>query len=458
MNAHYMTIYSLPLTLITIFFYFLVATLTFRLEKLKSHRIDQLLKQLGSAFFFLSLLSFLKKGEPGNPKRKLLALLKATTLLLQVGSLLFYIEYSQHRDLAFLQAVSSTQASLPLASYHWILFWVMKVAVSLLILLFPLMLSRISQPLFYRAIAPLVSIISTLLLPLSFLFAYSTDVGEAQESTEEEKNESAEVKEGLLALIHDAESKARLTDLNRRLLDGIFNLQERVAREIMVPRVEVFALEKNTSIAEATAHIIAEGKTRVPVYNENIDQVEGILFAKDLLSLYAMQSKQIDFEKVSIQEHCKKAMFIPSTKRVSDLLQDFRKKKTHLAIIVDEYGGTEGLITIEDILEELVGDISDEYDVEDAPITQLSERQYIVDAHMSLLDLNEQLGVSIPLSSEYDSLSGFIFHKLGSIPAVKQVICQGPLDLEVVECSARSVERVRVTVRDGSCDNKDDYI
>lgn len=331
---------------------------------------------------------------------------------------------------------------------HSVFSWGVRIGLSLLILLFPLFLSRIAQPLLYKAIAPLVSIVCLILFPISYLFAYSTDMGEAQERSEQTEDESTEVKEGLLALIHDAQSRAPLTDLNRRLLDGIFKLQERVAREIMVPRVEIFALENTTSIAEATAHIIAEGKTRVPVYSGNIDQIEGILFAKDLLSLYAMQSKEIDFEKVSIQSHCKKAMFIPSTKRVSDLLQDFRKKKIHLAIIVDEYGGTEGLITIEDILEELVGDISDEYDTEDAPITQLSEKQYIVDAHMSLLDLNDQLGIQIPLSSEYDSLSGFIFHKLGSIPAVKQVICQGSLDLEVVECSARSVERVRVTVRE----------
>lgn len=442
-----MILHSLQLSLISILFYFIVATLTFRLERLKSHRLNEKLKQLGSSFFFFSITRSLFKISSTEQAEKLISLLKASTLLLQLATLFFLIEYGQLSALHHQYSLDTAALSTPLDSF---IRWTALITVPLIILLIPQFLSRIKHILLYKALAPLASLACLLLLPISLLFAYSTEMRERQEDRQKEETESQEVKEGLLALIHDAESRAPLTDLNKRLLDGVFKLQERVAREIMVPRVEIFALDQSTSIAEATSLIIKEGKTRVPVYSESIDQIEGVLFAKDLLSIYAASSddNRTDFETQTIQKHCKQAMFIPSTKRVSALLQDFRKKKVHLAIIVDEYGGTEGLITIEDILEELVGDISDEYDMEDAQITKISEKQYLVDAHMSILDINDQLNIKLPISSEYDSLSGFIFHKIGSIPLPKQVICQEMIDLEVVECSARSIEKVRVTVRE----------
>lgn len=431
---------------LSFFFYLTTATLSMRLERLKSHRVKELLDTLSSSFFFYRLIIF--KFDRDQPMTRLFSHLKAATLLLQLATLLFALEWAQRATLIE-QLFSSLRPYDPLDLFVAALLFALYL---LLILSAPSLLARIQSPLFYKLLAPFTSLICLLLSPFNAIltiFTTKTLMSNSSEEVEDlqEEEEEQEVKEGLLALIHDAESKAPLTDLTKSLLDGIVKLQERVAREIMVPRVEIFALEQNTPLAQAAKLLLEKGVTRVPVYHETIDQIEGILFAKDLLALYVLEGakRAQDFEQITIKEHCKKAMFIPASKRVSALLQDFRKRKTHLAIIVDEYGGTEGLVTIEDILEELVGDISDEYDVEDAQITQIGEELFLIDAHMSVLDLNEQLELQIPTHGDYDSLSGFIFHKLGSIPLPGQVIHENLFDLEVVECSARSVEKVRLT-------------
>jgi putative hemolysin len=234
---------------------------------------------------------------------------------------------------------------------------------------------------------------------------------------------------------------------NRKLLQGLVKYQDRVVREIMIPRVEIFSLNAQTTLNEAAAKILKNGFTRVPVYEDNIDNIVGVIMAKDLLKTY-LEAQQLQDAHMNssqtIASLVKPALFTPEHRRVSALLQDFRKKHVHLAIVVDEYGGTEGLVTIEDILEEIVGDIEDEYDLREKPYTIISDGSYLVDAHMSIFDLHENLGITLPSQVGYDTLSGYIFSKVGSIPPQGLVIHQNEFDLEIIECSERSVESVRI--------------
>lgn len=444
----------LPILFLSLVLYISTATLTIIFENLKSHRLNELLQNLGRYFFYQNIHQFFFKQETGH----LIQLLKTNSLLLQITTLLSFFLWTQstpHETLfsifhSFAERFISSGAQ---DSYVLLAFFTLKMlSYGLIILLFiisPYVLAKNNHLFLQKLLSFPASISGCILIPITSLLTKITY--RPEDKQQETKNQaSQEVKESLLALIHDAESKWPLDDQNKKLLDGFFKLQDRVAREIMVPRVEIFALEKATSIQEATSSLLDKGFTRIPVYTDSIDKVVGILFAKDLLRIYSHTCKNspidLQFQESSIEPYIKPAMFIPSSKAVSSLLQDFRKKRTHIAVIVDEYGGTEGLVTIEDILEELVGDITDEYDQDNSQVQKIADYNYLVDAHMSILDLNEQLNLHIPQHPDYDSVSGFIFHKLGSIPLPGQIIHHDDFDLEVIECNERAVEKVQIQV------------
>jgi len=227
------------------------------------------------------------------------------------------------------------------------------------------------------------------------------------------------------------------------LIDSASQFQERIAKEIMVPRVNLFALSADTSIREAAAFLAKEGYSRIPVYKETLDQITGVVLYKDLLTCYTTHQ---NLDK-SLDTIAKPVLFAPETKRVAALLQEFRSKQIHMAIIVDEYGGTEGIVTIEDILEELVGEIEDEYDIDGDPFVQLPDGSWIVDAKMSILDIETNLGVTIPPSPEYETIGGYVFHCAGSIPPKGWRLSHDAFDLEVLSSNERSLKKIKIVPR-----------
>jgi putative hemolysin len=184
----------------------------------------------------------------------------------------------------------------------------------------------------------------------------------------------------------------------------------------------------------------------VPVYKETIDQIVGILMYRDILSKYMAAEAQNNPKLLDapIDTLVKKVLFVPETKKISQLLQEFKKKQSHLAIVVDEYGGTAGIVTIEDLLEEIVGEIEDEYDEEEELYTTLSDSTWIADGRLSILDAEEQLGIHLPDEGEFDTIGGFIFHRAGSIPSKGFKIQLDDLELEVVKSNDRRVEKVKI--------------
>jgi CBS domain containing-hemolysin-like protein len=210
-----------------------------------------------------------------------------------------------------------------------------------------------------------------------------------------------------------------------------------VAREVMVPRIDVVAVDEKTTLRQALDVIIQAGHSRIPVYHDSIDNVQGVLYAKDLLLPFRDGRND-----APVTELMRPAYFVPESKRVDDLLQELQQRRVHMAIIVDEYGGTAGVVTIEDLLEEIVGDIQDEYDSEAPMAQQIGEREYVFDAQIRLDDVSEILDVALP-SEESDTLGGFIYSQLGTMPAVGSRVHYEHLTLEVQTVQGRRILQVR---------------
>lgn len=258
----------------------------------------------------------------------------------------------------------------------------------------------------------------------------------------EEGSPSEKIRDKILEIIHESELAPHLDQHEQKLIASIASFKERIAREIMVPRIDVFSLAADTSIADAAQCFAKEGYSRIPVYKESVDHIIGVLLYKDVLNIYTLSSLPLTSE---IEALVKPVLYTPETKRISQLLQEFRSKQIHLAIVVDEYGGTEGIVTIEDILEELVGEIADEYDVgEEMLYSVLPGGGWIVDARMSILDIEKELGIKIPANPDYDTIGGYIFHKAGTIPSKGWRIHHDEFDLEVLSSDERSIEKIRI--------------
>lgn len=257
------------------------------------------------------------------------------------------------------------------------------------------------------------------------------------------------VRERIVELVHEHEISKYLDASDKKLILSMASFRDRIAKEIMVPRIDIFALDIETTVHEAAKAMIPEKYSRIPVYKENIDNMVGVLLYKDVVKLYSdsFDDKNNDKLQQTLHDLITPILFTPETKKISKLLQEFRTKQSHLAIVVDEYGGTEGIVTIEDILEELVGEIADEYDFDEERLFKpFPSGGWIVDARMNILDIQKELNVVIDTSPEYDTIGGFIYHKAGTIPAKGWRLHTDTYNVEVLSSSERSIEKVWIMI------------
>lgn len=258
----------------------------------------------------------------------------------------------------------------------------------------------------------------------------------------------AQAKQEIIEMIQDSDMDMKLDPVDKKIFGSIMGFRERIAREIMVPRVNVFSLPADTSIKDAARLLDKEGYSRVPVYRNTVDNIIGVLMHKDILRKYMQdefQGGNSHLLDAPIDTIVKNILYTPETKKISHLLQEFRKRQMHLAIVVDEYGGTEGIVTIEDILEEIVGEIADEYDEEAEPFVVESDGSWLADAKMSIIDVEEELGLKIPQEGDFDTIGGYIYHRAGTIPSKGFAIYHDDFKIEVVKSNERSIEKVRIT-------------
>jgi CBS domain containing-hemolysin-like protein len=222
------------------------------------------------------------------------------------------------------------------------------------------------------------------------------------------------------------------------MIAGILQLDRTLTREIMVPRIDVVSVEVDTRLRDALDVIIAGAHSRVPVYEGSIDHVVGVLYAKDLLK--ALRDGKTD---APLRALLRPACFVPESKRLDELLQELQANKVHMAIVVDEYGGTAGVVTIEDILEEIVGEIQDEYDTGEEPQSErIGQNEAVFDARVTIDDANEMLDLNLP--TESDTLGGLVYQRLEKMPKVGDQVRVGDVVVSVINVTGRRIQKVRV--------------
>ena len=236
---------------------------------------------------------------------------------------------------------------------------------------------------------------------------------------------------------------APLDEHEVRMIRGVDRLDRTVAREIMVPRIDMVVAELGTPLGQLAEQMVASGHSRVPVHNGDLDRVAGIAYARDILRLLSRQNGADDLEAVTT-DVVRPALFIPESKPLEELLQEFQESRVHMAIVVDEYGGVSGLVTIEDLLEEIVGEIQDEFDVGEPHIETVGEHEYVIDASIGIEQLNDLLRVQVE-GEGFDTLGGFVYQRLGKIPGSGDTVEYDGLKIEVLSTVGRRLKTLRVT-------------
>lgn len=262
-----------------------------------------------------------------------------------------------------------------------------------------------------------------------FIERVSRFVTGRKRTTEQEINDFIEASEEE-GLVNEEESE---------MIRSIFSLGTTIVREVMVTRTEMACVTVDATVRELLETIIACGHSRLPVYEDSIDNIIGLLYAKDLLKQWGT-----DENNLSVREIMRPPYFIPESKNLEQLLQEFKRKRIHLAIVIDEYGGTSGLITIEDLLEHIVGDIQDEYDLEETLLTINSDGSITADGRLPVEELEEHFEMEIERDN-FDSVGGLAFHLTGKIPTIGDTIEGAGLCMKVIDADLRRVKKVVIS-------------
>ena len=237
-------------------------------------------------------------------------------------------------------------------------------------------------------------------------------------------------------LIDVGEEEGLLSEDEGDMIESILSFRDTLAREIMVPRPDAVIISADTPIEMLLQLVIQEGHSRFPVHDGSIDNIIGVLHVKDLLSFWSQ-------EHLNLKDILRTPYFIPETKKISHLLRELRDKKSHMAIVIDEYGGTAGLVTIEDIIEEIIGEIHDEYDNDDILMAPTAEGDLVVDARLEIEKLLEHFSLEMP-KGNFESVGGFIISLLGRVPQAHETITHAPLEMTIESADARKIRKVRV--------------
>ncbi|RMD95802.1 MAG: HlyC/CorC family transporter [Calditrichaeota bacterium] len=288
--------------------------------------------------------------------------------------------------------------------------------------------SLVSGPIliYLRLMAPLTFLLNAMTSGLSHLLGISSRSLTLRE-------------EELRTLVEVGEEQGVLEKEEREMIHSIFEFRETQVKEVMIPRIDMVCIEKSATLMDLVNLIKQKGHTRIPLYEGRIDNILGIIHAKDLLPYLNQQNHEVELAQLA-----RRALFVPEYKRIDELLKEFQKEKMHMAIVVDEYGGTAGLVTLEDILEEIVGEIQDEYDQETPLLRKIDENTYLVNAKIDLHDLNRELNLNLPTESDFESLGGFIFSLTGTVPKEKDVVAYKEHRFIIEKIDRNRIVQVRI--------------
>jgi CBS domain containing-hemolysin-like protein len=323
------------------------------------------------------------------------------------------------------------------AGNTWVMLFAVATGAALLLALLdgvPRLLVARSPEAWGVRLVPVITTLRAVFGPLAWTIDQTVRrvIGRSPQAQEPDETEE------ILRLAEIETNGDAIEDDEREMIKGVVALDETLAREIMAPRIDIVGLDVSETIDDALRLIVARGFSRIPLYDETIDNIAGIIYAKDLLRCL------LEERRPALRDIARPAYFIPESKRVDELLADLKKSKVHIAIVVDEYGGTAGLVTIEDLLEEIVGEIQDEYDREEAPIERVNESEAIIDARVSIDALRELFGFETE-DEDYDTIGGFVYHRLGKVPVAGDEVRVDGLTLRVLSVLGRRIKKIRAT-------------
>lgn len=366
----------------------------------------------------------------------------------EVGALLGLVFAAGIAAVGFVQPVYQWLVGLdlvfiPLDAWRVIAFLIVMFVIALALFVFGRLVPealamRYTEPIALALIRPM-QVISVLLNPLVRFAVVLSNLLSIPMGGQKRESASLVTEAEIKTMVDAGEEEGLIEVEEKAMILSVLDFGDTVARQVMVPRIDMAALDVDTPFDEALNFVVSSGHSRLPVYRGGIDEIIGILYAKDILKALR------DGNKPPIANMLRQVIFTPESKRVSELLQELQKTRVHVSIIVDEFGGTAGLVTIEDILEEIVGEIQDEFDAEEPDSVPLpGGGGYILDAGMNLGDVSELLEIDLP-TGESDTLGGFIYDQLGKVPVTGEAVQWGGLLMEVISVNDRRILKVKVT-------------
>ena len=283
--------------------------------------------------------------------------------------------------------------------------------------------------LFAKIVSPLVALLVLLTKAISKPFGI--------DPTRTPELSAAEIR----LIVEQGSQQGVLEAEEEQMISAVMSLSDSKLHEVMVPRIDIVAIDQEATFDEAVEVVLKEGHSRTPLYRESVDHIVGILYAKDLLRLIAAGGP-----RPRLRDIMRPALFVPESQSVDDLLHELQRRKVHMAVVLDEYGGTAGLVTIEDLLEEIVGEIQDEFDEEEPMKVEIGPGEVILDGRAEIDDLTELVEPALELEDdeEYDTLGGFVYHRIGRVPVVGDAVVIEPFVITVMKVSGRRVGKVRV--------------
>lgn len=303
--------------------------------------------------------------------------------------------------------------------------------------------ARYAGDTFLASMLPAIDLLRRLSRPLLAVIDAIDEIVRRLAGAPREAQDPAEAMEQeILDVVNQAQITGAVDESEKAMIKSVMVLDQTSVGEIMTPRTAMIGLDALADFHQARALVLEASHSRIPVYEATIDHVIGILYAKDLLAV-------TDPAGFSLRQAMRSATFVPETKDLASLLGEFQANRIHMAIVVDEYGGTAGLVTIEDILEELVGEIADEHDdVPLPPIRRVDAKTAEVDARVPVEDLNEEMQVTLPEDESYDTVGGYVFSKLGRVPIAGDSFVEDNVKVEVLQADERRISRLRVQILD----------
>ena len=291
---------------------------------------------------------------------------------------------------------------------------------------------------FSRRFAVLLSAFYYLLYPISYPLSRFTRFLQSRTGFSEDKTLLTE--EELKTLAEVGEEQGMLQKDEKEMIHSIFEFGETTVKEIMVPRTDMIIVDINTTLSELMKLVKKKLHSRIPVYKNRIDNIIGILYVKDLPPYLSKRKR----EKIELEKMVRPAFFVPEQKKIDELLREFQEEHIHMALVVDEYGGVSGLVTLEDIIEEIVGEIQDEYDKEPPLFERIDNNTFVVDGRMPLEEVNEKLEMDLPTEEGVETISGFILNILGSLPREKEQINYQGYNFIVEKINRNRILKVRI--------------